>query len=195
MGYVPEQIDQDILVIRGVYSAQECLELINKAEKSGFQKAFVQTNAGLKLKPDLRNNDRAKYVDDDLAQELWDRIGSCIPSLDGEEAVGVDPGFRFYRYKPGQEFKRHKDGVVQNSLGQKSKVSCLLYLNEDFQGGETVFLHYSGKGENRQKHEQIIKPEPGMVLLFRHERWHSGKEVLSGTKYILRTDVFFDKRK
>jgi hypothetical protein len=32
-----------------------------------------------------------------------------------------------------------------------------------------------------------------MALIFRHECLHEGRPVLDGTKYVLRTDVMYDR--
>lgn len=39
--------------------------------------------------------------------------------------------------------------------------------------------------------EKVIIPEPGLVAVFQHKIRHEGCEVLSGTKYALRTDVIY----
>ena len=40
-----------------------------------------------------------------------------------------------------------------------------------------------------------IQPEPGTVLLFIHEEKHEGLPVTNGVKYVLRTDVIYNKQK
>lgn len=129
--------------------------------------------------------------DPTLATEMWKRIRACLPDFDGQRAISVDDQLRFYRYDVGQEFKRHKDGSVTNQAGAVSKLSYLIYLNDDFAGGETTFRSYEGKGESRSKKELVVGPVVGSALLFRHERWHQGCEVTQGRKYVLRTDVFY----
>ena len=36
-----------------------------------------------------------------------------------------------------------------------------------------------------------IKPKTGMALVFHHPLRHEGKEITSGTKYVLRTDIMY----
>lgn len=55
-------------------------------------------------------------------------------------------------------------------------------------GGSTRFLD--------KKYPVEVKPETGLCLLFRQdvpELLHEGEEVKAGTKYILRTDVLYEK--
>ena len=57
----------------------------------------------------------------------------------------------------------------------------MVYLNENFSGGETELQGYN------------IQPKTGTALLFPHALLHQGNAVLSGTKYVLRTDVMYEK--
>ncbi len=61
----------------------------------------------------------------------------------------------------------------------------MVYLNSDFSGGETKFY-----GEDRAP-RVAIRPEPGMALVFVHFQLHEGAPVISGRKYVLRTDVMY----
>ena len=139
----------------------------------------------------IRNNDRMVFDDAELAGEMWARVHSFLPTLDGQIACGVDSQLRIYRYSLGQQFKRHKDGAVTNESGQTSKLSYLIYLNDDCDGGSTTFRDYRDVNGTREKIEFIVMPATGTALLFRHERWHEGTPVVTGAKYVLRTDVFY----
>ena len=186
-------IDADILTIADVFSASECLQMIDMAESAGFRAASVRTRSGPKMMQQVRNNDRVNFVDEQVSHLLWSRIAHLLPVLDGRRAVGVDPNLRVYRYQPGQRFRRHKDGVVANRQGQVSKLSYLVYLNQDFSGGGTQFRDYVGKGDDRVALVYDVTPQTGLALLFAHHRWHEGMELTDGCKYVLRTDVFYQE--
>jgi len=191
MSLIPEFIDPDVFTVAGVLTAEECLSLIERAESIGFSAASVRTHSGPKMLTKIRNNDRVNLDDPELAELMWTRIASLLPDLDNQHPVGVDSRLRFYRYEPGQEFKRHKDGAVTNDAGCTSKLSYLIYLNGDFKGGATTFRDYAGEGEDRRKTEHVVIPVTGSALLFRHERWHEGSPLISGRKYVLRSDIFY----
>ena len=57
--------------------------------------------------------------------------------------------------------------------------SSVLYLNDDFTGGETYFYNYNYE----------VKPEPGTVILFSSgkDHIHGVNEVLSGERYTMAT--------
>ena len=185
------QIDTDIFTVDEVFSQDECLSLIARAEAIGFDAASVRTSNGPQMMPKIRNNDRVVLADTELAAEMWKRIKDYLPLIGGYRPCGVDSQLRFYRYFPGQQFKRHKDGSATNELGQTSKLSYLVYLNDDCEGGSTTFLDYRDVQGKREKFEFVVRPKTGSALLFPHERWHEGTPVLSGSKYVLRTDVFY----
>jgi len=55
----------------------------------------------------------------------------------------------------------------------------MIYLNDDFKGGETKF------------NDLIVAPKKGTALIFYHYLEHEGSEVIEGTKYVLRTDIMY----
>lgn len=177
-----------ILTISCVYSFDECASLIELAEGLGFAAADVRTKTGPRMEPSIRNNERVNMNDVAIANELWQRIEEFVPVHGDAEPVGVDSSLRFYKYTGDQRFKRHKDGVADGPDGYRSRYSCLLYLNDNFEGGETAFTII---GENKSREVLSIRPVTGTVLLFIHNLWHEGVPVANGVKYVLRTDVFF----
>ena len=185
------KIDDDIFTVSDVFDRDECLHLVARAESIGFEAASVRTSSGPQMMTQIRNNDRVVFDDVELAGKMWERIRAYLPTLDGQNACGVDSQLRIYRYFPGQQFKRHKDGAVSNELRQTSKLSYLIYLNDDCNGGSTTFRDYRDVNGAREKIEFIVMPATGTALLFRHERWHEGTPVLAGAKYVLRSDLFY----
>jgi hypothetical protein len=89
---------------------------------------------------------------------------------------------RFYRYDVGQKFKWHGDGCFRRSNGEQCFLTFMVYLNDDFAGGETLF-----------RDGVRIAPQQGMALLFCHWQKHMGDEVRDGRKYVLRSDVMYAK--
>ena len=167
--------------------------MIARGEALGFEAASVATSSGPQMMPALRNNDRATFEDDAFARSVWKRIRPHVPAeWEGARATGLNPRFRFYRYDPGQRFKRHKDGVVELPSGeQRSKFSFLLYLNEGYEGGRTTFSDYTFTNGERRVDEIVVTPEAGAGLFFAHARWHEGAPVTAGRKYLLRSDVMY----
>ncbi|MFZ6658460.1 prolyl hydroxylase family protein [Undibacterium sp. TJN19] len=163
-------------------SADECAELIALAEAQGFIAAGVRTREGPKAMPMIRNNERVLLASPHWVALLWQRLSDItLPVLDGEIAVGLPRDLRFYKYTPGQRFKMHKDGPWTED-GMVSKLTMLVYLNEEFTGGSTDFRDCS------------IQPETGSALFFIHDTWHEGAAIQDGYKYVLRSDVLYAPR-
>ncbi|HLK55943.1 MAG TPA: 2OG-Fe(II) oxygenase [Chthonomonadaceae bacterium] len=186
-------LDKDIFTVSNLFTPEECRQLIDKGEAMGFEAASIRLPDGAQMMPNVRNNDRAIYHDPEFAHAVWERVRAFVPpQIEGCRATGLYEEFRFYRYDPGQRFKRHKDGYVETERGERSSLSFLIYLNTDYEGGETIFRDYTYENDTANVHEIRIVPEVGMGLFFVHERKHEGSAVISGRKYLLRTDVLYE---
>ncbi|MES3021319.1 MAG: 2OG-Fe(II) oxygenase [Pseudomonadota bacterium] len=165
--------------IPGFLSPDECLRLIELSEKCGFVAADVRTSDGQKAMPTVRNNERVLVESQEWVRLLWERLDQfAIPDIDGQSPFGLPRELRFYKYRQGQRFKMHKDGPWLEN-GMTSKLTFLVYLNEEFAGGETDFKIFT------------VKPVTGMALLFIHATWHEGAAISEGLKYVLRSDVLY----
>ena len=186
-------IDKDIFTVSGLFTPLECQELIAKGEAIGFEAASVSTSSGPQMMTNIRNNDRVIMDDPEFARSVWERIRAMVPQeMEGCRVRGLNERFRFYRYDPGQRFKRHVDGSVEAANGDRSRLTFLIYLNDGYEGGETIFSDYTFKGGKTVIHETKVAATIGMGLFFVHERKHEGASVTSGRKYVLRTDVMYE---
>lgn len=172
-------VTDKIWEIQNFLTPDACDQLILQGEHAGFKEADVALPGGAKFMKTIRDNDRAIYSDAGYASKLSQRLLPDLPRLaEGLIPVGLHIPLRFYRYGPGQKFKRHIDGrVVDGEL--ESRLTFMVYLNDDFEGGETKF------------NDVTIVPEMGKALLFIHEQKHESTEIVSGTKYVLRSDVLY----
>lgn len=184
-------VAHDVFTVAGVLDAAECRALIERGEALGFTPAPVRAAGGPTRRTDIRDNDRAAFTDPDLAAWLWDRCREHIPAVfEGGAAVGLDPDFRLYRYDPGQRFNRHKDGTAERGPTERTRLTGLVYLNDDFSGGETAF-YAADLVDGARPEVAAVTPRAGSALFFRHDWWHEGRAVTAGRKYVLRTDVFY----
>lgn len=83
--------------------------------------------------------------------------------------------YNMLKYSGGQKYDAHADGGTETGRA----VSAIIYLNDDFEGGEVEFVNFGIK----------IKPQPGLLLLFpsTYPYAHIAHPVTSGTKYALVT--------
>ena len=174
------RLSDSIFEITDFLSLTECTELIGRSEQLGYVEAGVALATGTQLLKGVRNNFRLEYPDARLAEAFWLRAQPFLPAEpDGAPAVGFYEEFRFYRYDVGERFNKHKDGRIRVSAEIASRWTFLLYLNDDFAGGDTEF------------EDVTVAPRRGSALCFRHELRHKGCPVSSGRKYVLRTDVLY----
>ncbi|KAF2822513.1 prolyl 4-hydroxylase [Ophiobolus disseminans] len=152
-------------------------------------------------------------VDQAFHDKLWSRVKAFVPeAVAGKQVRGVNRRFRVYRYVPGAEYRCHIDGAWPPSgtdaatdayqydasppnARQSSLFTFLIYLNDDFKGGETTFFIPSVKEGVINAYP--IKPIMGSVAVFPHGEaqgalLHEGTGVVEGAKYVIRTDVEYD---
>ncbi|UOD33181.1 2OG-Fe(II) oxygenase [Massilia violaceinigra] len=167
-------------VIEHFLTPAMCQHYIALGEEAGFVPSEVNFRDGSRRAEDVRNNDRVIFDDTALADSLFDRARELLPAtIDGWTLCGLNERFRYYRYGPGEYFKWHRDGVFARSPDEESRLTFMIYLNADFEGGDTEFR------------TEFIKPQQGAVLVFPHKLSHQGTEVTEGLKYVLRTDVMY----
>jgi hypothetical protein len=169
-------------IVEGFFTQEECKGFITFSEKEGYSESLIRSKDGEVVNKSIRDNDRVIWDNPQCAGHLWDLVKDMVPSdIDGYEPIGLNDRFRFYRYKDGQQFKPHVDAPYKKSESELSKLTLLIYLNEDFEGGATTLVL---EGED-------IKPKEGMLFLFEQKIMHCGRPVTTGTKYVLRTDVMY----
>ena len=169
-----------VFLIENYLSAALCQHYIAMGEEIGFVPSEVNLPTGSRRAEDIRNNDRVVFDDPALAASLFERACALLPQeIDGWRLAGFNERFRFYRYSVGEYFKWHFDGVVELSPNEASRLTFMIYLNSDFEGGATDFKTES------------IRPTAGTALVFPHKLLHQGAEMISGVKYVLRTDVMY----
>ncbi|MDA7967074.1 2OG-Fe(II) oxygenase [Ruegeria sp.] len=180
-GYVFELVD--------FLPVEICDRWITDIESTGFEPALINGVNGATRRPDIRNNDRLIRDDAETAQNLWQSVLPFAPqTFRGRTAAGLNERLRFYRYDVGQMFDWHQDGYFERPSGERSLFTFMIYLNDDFKGGGTSFCDvYAGQSFP----EFCVTPKKGAALLFYHPIMHRGDPVLSGQKYVMRTDIMY----
>ncbi len=200
--------------ILNVFSKEETTKFKEVTEELGYTE-----DAAVSLPRSVRHNNNLTWVIDNKTHDIiWDRVKDFMFDkdgiFDGKKVLGINKRFRFYRYDEGDFFKVHSDGswpgsaVIERELVQDayldrySQMTFLIFLSEDFKGGETQF--YVDKTDVTKPTRDIqnaelinIRTPEGSVLCFPHgfhplHCLHSSSKILSGVKYIIRTDVLFE---
>ncbi|TDZ71634.1 hypothetical protein CTRI78_v001979 [Colletotrichum trifolii] len=218
---LPENGTRYAVVLDNVLTSDECAQLLRMAEASTagegepWQPAMVNIGPGWEiLEPHYRNSDRIIWDEQTVADRLWERC-ALAPGLREELADMKKQGrkgpvgwkferfnkrLRFLKYQEGQFFRPHCDGEYTEKTDDDSVLrthyTVHLYLNDsvaevgedkaDLVGGATSFL------SSDEKRKVDVNPKAGRVLIFQHTMlYHSGDDVLAGTKYTMRTDILY----
>ena len=139
------------------------------AEESG------RTSYGLSLTKHAKVNETIKIVNDKCYKLISLAVKNYIENFEiGEEIKHVEP-YGLLRYSSGQQYVRHYDG----GTGSSRSISVLIYLNDEYEGGEIEFPHFNLK----------IKPKAGTLILFpsNYAYSHIAHPIISGTKYAIVT--------
>jgi hypothetical protein len=142
---------------------------------------------------------RWQQTDKDAARLLFQRLlpilmtaqmnlVDCFPS--DYTPVACNSNLRFYKYEKTMSFGKHYDGSNTVEEG-KTEITVLVYLS-DCVGGATRFYP-----PTHQKSSVAFEPEEGAILLHIHGDkclQHEADPVVSGIKYVLRTDVVYAKQ-
>ncbi|KAL3799554.1 hypothetical protein HJC23_008681 [Cyclotella cryptica] len=195
------------IMLHNVLSPEECSEIIEIAENSGFQPAAIY-DASTKV---VHRNCTRHFIDDHAIAENWferilhalsdtpyeQKVKSCPwigtrQNADPVHAVSLNERLRVIKYTEGQFFTKHQDASFTRGrdagdrAGEKSLMSVHIYLNEKFKGGVTRF-HGGGRWFD-------IHSKTGSVLLFEPSIMHEAVKVTKGAKYLVRSDIMYSSK-
>lgn len=169
----------EIIVFRDLFTPAECDFLIAVAEPS-FEESmvFIEAGASGERHPLRSSNDAPIHwlIEDPAIHALNRRLAAASGTLyeQGEPLL-------ILRYRPGQEYRKHFDALpgVEN---QRIK-TALVYLNEEYEGGETAFTRAGIKFRGR-KGDGIVFANTLDGKRGDPMSEHAGLPVISGTKYL-----------
>lgn len=129
---------------------------------------------------------RYNFKNIQLSKQLWNNIQPILLRNNIiSEYDNVKLSHRWYisKYYPDSgHISQHIDGNV--TFGDyMSKYTILIYLNDDFEKGETILYV--------NNNEISIKPKKNRILIMDQNLLHSGNKPINHPKYILRNDIMF----
>ncbi len=178
----PDQQIADRPVIRaipGLLTAAECDLLIDLSERR--QRPALIFHEGQKrfVADPVRTSDAAGFP---IVAE-WPAIHAINRRLAATSGTSVAQGetLQILRYRPGQQYRPHLDAVP--GLANQRSVTLLVYLNDDFDGGETHFTRLDLSHRGRKGDALLFanclpdgRPDPMSE--------HAGLPVRAGVKLI-----------
>lgn len=164
-----------IYQIHNAISASVCRDYIRQGDQIGWIPNDIN-----ELNPLFSRSETALKID---IEGLFAAIQRRVPQrLDNMDIVSlVKQRTACMRYSEGEYFGVHTDAPFVAQDGAITKLSLVLYLNDDYTGGETVFPDLALE----------VKPEVGKILLFPPNLPHMSKMISRGAKYIVRSEVLY----
>jgi prolyl 4-hydroxylase len=167
---------------KNILSIDECNELISISKSKLIDASIL----GVQLKNYRTAQNMWIYKITDLTEKIKNII--CEKTgfpIENQEAIHI------VKYNIGGEYKEHHDFFHPNTdyyepqmkIGGQRVYSCLFYLNDDFEGGETEF----------PKVQYVVKPELGKLIIWKNlhddmsidiNTLHAGLPVITGEKWI-----------
>jgi hypothetical protein len=226
---VTEYIGKKLYTIEGVLSTEKCVDIITNCNDKGW-KASAPSGSGHGniVKEQPRTSQLSEFSDTNLLDALWTQVIKYLPKdlsyINWDANFGhkggsewkplcMYPIFRVYRYQPGDKFPEHHDYRVARRYETEDEIvmemsftSYLVYLNDDFENGETGYwpdesgIHCRfnsniAKQSSKMKAHQIkIIPKTGMGVVQYQHILHEGIAPTKENKYILRADIIYQKR-
>ena len=210
-------------LLHNVLSPEECEQYIQMSLEMGYgvsplRNLSKQNSEYFQVDTTVRNSERVLFdVPDHIGLTLNQRILSFLPEEveclnstwkvqqigEGEAKGPINKRWRFNRYSKGQYFKPHYDAGYVYSRDEKTLMTFILYLNEGFEGGETIFYPGGKKHVFSNPDPSIeckVKPKTGTALIFFQSGelspFHEGAEhhTEGMYKYILRSDLAYTTR-
>lgn len=165
-----------IKVIDDFMSEKECKNIISFCEESDlFKRSVVMASESDQKHSAHRTSSSAMMevnqnvsIITDLKEKIADLLNLHIDKIEKLQCV---------RYLESEGFKPHFDSYVK-----KRKLTCLLYLNDSFVGGETYFPEI----------DFAATPKMGRLLIFQNldendnvitQSFHEGSALVKGVKY------------
>lgn len=178
-----QEVLPGVFVIENYISKDSCKFLIESFSKDLHQTPMENMFAGITA----YDTETSNYTEDSNLNIAIDFNKSIIISINTLLSNKFNIKYKLKTYffnclTPGAKMGIHidNDALVSNDIQDnqhkyKNNLSALLYLNDDYTGGELRFIHS----------EFDIKPKPGSLIFFEGdaEKPHKVREVLSGNRY------------
>jgi prolyl 4-hydroxylase len=186
-------VEPRVEIIPQLFSAAEC-SYIQSLASPLLEPAMVYTEAGEGIRDPHRDSDNM-VVTPILEDLVVQAINRCIAEASGTGYNWGEP-LHVLRYSPGQQYRPHYDAHAFMPVAQRRLTTAIIYLNDDYDGGETDFpeLGVRARGEAGDLlifQNLLADKEPDMRMI------HAGLPVTRGEKWLatrwIRVGDFFGR--
>ena len=179
-----------------IVTNEQCQEIINLAKPLVKESTVIGENGANVPDKDYRTSHNTFITrNHKVVKDIYDKLSKII---------GIDKDhfeqLQVVRYEKGQQYKAHWDACWEDhkcgefmKMGGQRYATFILYLNDDFEGGETEFPYRNIK----------VKPEKGKAALFFNleknnknkleKSYHAGLSPTSGIKWMCNVWIRLNK--
>jgi hypothetical protein len=168
-----ELCSEALVALSPVLTERECASLIARSEQHGYKGEPPPAGA------------RCAVADPDLAELLWSRLGSVLVPPQHQPGGHLLPQQLFHRFDARQRLLPGPAGRGDTEADPLARFVVLLYLNEGYEGGETICYPHHGPIH--------IQPTRGLALVVPAYLICEEMPVVRGRKYLLRAEVVMGK--
>ena len=162
-----------------LFSPAECRFLVGRARPALAPSVIIDPRTGRQVRNPIRTSEGMAFafMNENPAVHALNRRIAAVTGT----AVAQGEPLQILRYRPGQEYKPHFDAIAGDP--NQRILTVLVYLNEDYEGGETSFVNADLRFRGRL----------GDALVFRNAlpdgradalSQHAGLPVTAGEKLI-----------
>jgi prolyl 4-hydroxylase len=174
-------VDPEVRLFPGIFSSVECDYLVATAAPLLRPSTVVDPYTGRDIPHPVRTSSAVgfPFIAENPAIHALNRR---LAAASGTDVRAGEP-LQVLRYAPGQQYREHSDALPGVAPNQQRVLTALVYLNDDYEGGETAFPAVDLK----------IRGRAGDGLLFRNaspdgrpnpRALHAGLPVTAGAKLI-----------
>lgn len=172
-----KQIHEQIFLIENFISDEEKDELLSiakSASQEDWEKDYIENNNGYEIDKNALWYDKALNIESKLRVDLQERLKKAIP-----KEFKVKKFLTIQRHYPGSNLPEH----IDKDHDENMEYAAVLYLNEDYIGGELYFPNLN---------INLRLPEKSLILFYTGNPYlHGVKEVLPGpTRYVIATFIW-----
>jgi prolyl 4-hydroxylase len=173
--------DPEVRAFPGIFTRTECDYLIAAAAPKLQPSVIVDPHSGQQVPNPIRTSSGVgfPFVDENPAIHALNRR---LAAASGTDVHAGEP-LQVLSYAPGQQYHEHSDALPNVAPGQQRVLTFLVYLDEDYEGGETAFPAIGLQ----------VRGRTGDGLLFRNalddgtpnpRSVHAGLPVTRGVKHL-----------
>jgi len=172
-----KQIHDQIFLIENFISDDEKNELLGiatAASQEDWERDYLENNEEYQIDKNALWYDKALNIESNLRVDLQERLKKAIP-----ENFKVKKFLTIQRHYPGSNLPEH----IDKDHDEKMEYAAVLYLNEDYLGGELYFPDLD---------IELRLPEKSLILFYTGKPYlHGVKEILPGPiRYVIATFIW-----